>query len=150
MSREISNTDDIIDSRDVLARIEELESEREALVDAFTESAIEDNETDAAMILAARHAQAALAEWDSSDEGKELSSLRAFADEGNGEWKHGETLVRESYFKEYAQELADDIGAIPKDATWPMTCIDWDQAARELRYDYTGADFDGVTYYYRA
>ena len=48
------------------------------------------------------------------------------------------------------EELADDIGAIPRDVAWPYTCIDWERAARELQYDYTGADFDGVTYYYRA
>ena len=36
-----------------------------------------------------------------------------------------------------------------KDA-WPYTCIDWEQAARELRYDYTSVDFDDVTYWIRS
>lgn len=47
-------------------------------------------------------------------------------------------------------QLAEDVGAIPDNLKWPCTCIDWDQAARELKYDYTSADFDGVTYYYRS
>jgi hypothetical protein len=30
-----------------------------------------------------------------------------------------------------------------------MSCIDWDQAARELQVDYFDVDFDGVTYWIR-
>ena len=87
----------------------------------------------------------------------ELSDLRKLLSElegtgGDKEWR-GEwyplTLIRNSYFKEYAQELAEDIGAVDSNATWPNNCIDWDYAARELRYDYTGIDVDGVTYWTR-
>jgi hypothetical protein len=46
-------------------------------------------------------------------------------------------------------QLAEDIGAINGDATWPNNCIDWDQAAKELRMDYTAVDFDGITYWIR-
>ena len=79
-------------------------------------------------------------------------TIRALADqcEDGGDWRHGETLIRESYFETYAQELADDIGAIPKDARWPCTCIDWEQAARVLRMGYTEVDYDGVAYLMRA
>ena len=35
MARTISNSEDVIDSRDVIARIEELESERQDLVEAI-------------------------------------------------------------------------------------------------------------------
>jgi antirestriction protein len=35
-----------------------------------------------------------------------------------------------------AQELAESIGAIDENASWPMSCIDWEHAARELMYDY--------------
>lgn len=45
--------------------------------------------------------------------------------------------------------LAEDIGAIPSEYTWPASCIDWDQASRELQMDYTAVDFDGVTYWVR-
>lgn len=33
---------------------------------------------------------------------------------------------------DYAQELAEDIGAISRDAQWPLYCIDWERAWREL------------------
>ena len=59
-------------------------------------------------------------------------------------------LIDENDFEEYAQVLADDIGRIPKDAGWPQTCIDWEWAAKELKYDYSSVDFRGTTYLYRA
>ena len=141
---DISNTDDIIGSRDVIARIEELTDELE------TARADQGGETES------------FEEWlaavlrDSAepfhDEARELASLKTLAEEASGyaaDWQHGETLIRDSYFKDYAQQLADDIGAIDRNASWPCNCIDWDQAARELRMDYTAVDFDGVTYWIR-
>jgi antirestriction protein len=41
--------------------------------------------------------------------------------------------------RDYAEELAEDIGAIDHDAGWPMNCIDWDRATRELSMDYSEA-----------
>jgi hypothetical protein len=127
---EISNSDDTIDVRDVIARVEELESELESTEDS---------------------------EGGDSLERQELATLTELLDElrGNGgdeQWKgdwYPITLVRESYFEDYAQELADDIGAINSDATWPNNCIDWERAARELQMDYASCEFDGVTYWYR-
>jgi len=173
MANTISNFDDVIDSRDVIARIEELEGEREALQDNFdeAESAFDDAESDledcddtshgyrdcleTALELAetARdEALEALQDWDNGSDADELRILKALADEASGyaaDWQYGETLIRDSYFRDYAMELADDIGAVPRDLAWPATCIDWDQAALELQYDYTAVDFDGVTYWVR-
>jgi len=140
--REISNNEDVIDSRDVIARIEELEGERECLVEDLTEQA---NTPDA------QSAVDALSEWD-EENGAELKALKSLADEAAGyasDWQYGETLIRDSYFEDYAQQLAEDIGAIDKAASWPNTCIDWKQAARELQQDYTQVDFDGVAYWVR-
>ena len=114
-----TNNDDVIDSRDVIAAIAELTDELDAG---------EDIDTD------------------------ELDALRALADQGEDceDWQYGATLIRDSYFKDYAIELAEDIGAIGTETErWPFTCIDWDQAARELRMDYTSVEFDGVTYWVR-
>ncbi|WP_028192299.1 antirestriction protein ArdA [Salinispora pacifica] len=36
---------------------------------------------------------------------------------------------------EYAQDLADDLGVLDADATWPCNYIDWDRAARDLFID---------------
>lgn len=97
---------------------------------------------------------AAHAQWraDNPDEAEELTALEALADEAEGccDWQHGETLVRDSYFQEYAQELAESCGMVPDNLTWPCNCIDWEHAARELRYDYTSVEFNGVTYWVRS
>ncbi len=70
---------------------------------------------------------------------------------GFGDWEYGATFIRDDYFEEYAQELAEDCGDIPKagSSEWPFYCIDWKWAARELQYDYTTAEFLGVTYWAR-
>lgn len=173
MAQEIDNTQDIMDSRDVIARIEELESEFETLTEAVDEAREELQEAEEELneALAQEHidvsselerrddaknsleiAESNLADcWD-EDVANELKILKAFADEaeGYGDWDHGETLIHEDYFTEYAQELAEDCCDIPRDLKWPFTCIDWEQAAEELKQDYTTAEFDGVTYYLRA
>lgn len=130
-TKEITNSDDVIDVRDVIARVEELES-------------IEGIEDDIN----------GLAE---SDEATELVMLRELLGEleGNGgdeEWRgswYPVTLIRESYTEDYAREMAEDCGMINKDATWPNNYIDWERATEEFLTDYTSTEFDGVTYYYR-
>jgi hypothetical protein len=47
--------------------------------------------------------------------------------------------------EEFAEQLAEDLGYINNDVSWPYTCIDWEQAARELMYDY----FESNGYYFR-
>ena len=123
---------DIIDVRDIIARVEELEDEMLGeLPDGTT--------------------------WTGTEQDEELQALRAILAElqgmgGDEQWRgdwYPLTLIRDSHFRDYAEELADDIGAIPKDAQWPTNCIDWERAARELRMDYSSVDIDGVTYWTR-
>ena len=147
--------DDIIDSRDVIARIEELEAERDALDETVEEMDADYNRAsygeDGTEHDALIQARKALKEWD-DDNDAELAALQALADEASGyaaDWHYGEALIRDSYFRDYAMQLAEDIGAIDSNASWPNTCIDWDQAARELQMDYSAVDFDGVTYWIR-
>lgn len=157
MSRsEITNSDDIIDSRDVIVRIAELRETRRELDEAADEAnamlqeAPEEHQK--ATLNMAMDAQCALEEFDLSDDALELTALEALASAAEGyakDWSYGATLVRDSYFKEYAQDMAEDIGAVDSSASWPHNCIDWDRAARELRMDYTAVDFDGVTYWVR-
>lgn len=129
---------DVIDSRDVIARIKELEAER----DAFTPEGGIDEEPESDTT------------WKDAnpDDAEELRILLALAEEAEDyadDWEHGETLIRDSYFQTYAQELAEDCGMLENATAWPLTCIDWEQAARELQYDYSSIEFDGVTYWIR-
>lgn len=93
----------------------------------------------------------------SEEEKAELTAISSFLDDvrGNGgdeQWNgawYPVTFIRDSHFKDYAEELAEDVGAISKDAQWPLSFIDWDAAANALKQDYSTVDIDGTTYWYR-
>lgn len=121
--KEITKYDDIIDVRDVIARVEELED-------------IEDRDEDEAAEFALLTGL--------------LEEMKGYGgdEQWRGDW-YPITLIRDSYFEDYAQELAEDIGAISSDMQWPLGCIDWERAARELQMDYSSVEFEDVTYWYR-
>lgn len=128
----ISNTDDVIDSRDVIERIEELEAER----DSYNEQPDCD---DVAW------------EMKNPEDAEELEALKAFAEEAEGyapDWRYGAALVRDSYFEDYARELLEDCGDIPRNLPHYIE-IDWEATARNIQVDYTAVDFDGVSYWVR-
>lgn len=204
MAQEITNFDDVIDSRQIIERMEELESELQDAFDLVSkerfleleeeleEALVDQHEEDGEMPKEAPTLEefinltAADPEHLWHHEAKELLALKAgttfddleayvldasqrpchfmyaeateylalkgLADDadGCGDWKYGATLIRETHFKDYAQQLAEDIGAVNKDQSWPNNCIDWDQAARELEMDYTSVAFDGVEYLIRS
>ena len=155
MARSIDNADDIIDSRDVIARIEELQEQAQDALEAAAEKHFGCSYGDLSEGQAAEcqaYLGGMLGALD-DDEQEELRALLALAAQCEGsvsDWEHGAGLIRDSYFRTYAKELADDIGAINSDATWPNNCIDWERAARELQVDYTCVDFDGITYWVRS
>lgn len=129
MSNTISNTDDMIDSRDIVERFEELEAEREAL-------AGESNDEDRK-------------EWD-EENGEELKTLRNLIEQIDGyagdNASDGVGLIRDSYFNAAMDELLEDIGDIPKDLPSYLTItVDY----KALQMDYTSCEFDGVTYWFR-
>ena len=150
--------DNIIDSRDVITRIEELEGDLNDLKQAVEDAKenvrswegdeeradeLEDAKTEL------KEAEAALEEWYDKDEYDALKELEnEFS--GNGDWDHGETLILDSHFEDYARDLAEDICDMKKCDQWPFSCIDWEQAANELKHDYMSADADGYTYWMRA
>jgi hypothetical protein len=137
----LDNTNEVIDSRDVIARIEELENEQSDLVQQLSDGEI----TEADMIA-----------FD-EDKGRELDALRELAAEAESspDWIHGEQLIRASYFVQYITELIDDCYDLPKELTsgdWPYRhiTIDFEAAAKEAEQDYNSVDFDGVEYLIRA
>jgi hypothetical protein len=117
--REITNSDDIIDSRDVIERIQELE--------------------------------ASLAYEYDEDESAELTPLHALQEKAEcaEDWQYGATLIRDSYFTEYARQYAEDLGYTGNKIGWPFDYIDWDEAATALLQNYNSVDFDGVEYWVR-
>lgn len=128
---------DVIDVRDIIARVLELRDER----DEYNEKM---GSPDA---------------WDSVPDGEPeelgmlegiLSELAGYGgdEEFEGDW-YPLGLVADSYFQEYAQDLAEDCGMVDTSASWPMNCIDWEQAARELQMDYSYILIHDSTYWYR-
>ena len=85
------------------------------------------------------------------EEQEELDNLVNLKEEveADGEWDFGITFIPEEEFEDYAREFAEDVGAISNDAQWPATCIDWEQATKELEQDFTQIEYDGTTYLYR-
>lgn len=122
----IDNNEDMIDSRDIIARIDYL---------AFLDDGHDDDETPEQFQDL----------W--QDELAELKLLRKLAEDGEelSDWQDGAALIRESYFEVYAQVLAEDLGEV-RPTGWPYKHIDWEAAAASLRQDYREVDFDGVTY----
>lgn len=127
---EITNTADVIDVRDVIARVE------------YLEGIVPDSDNDAGETNEAHEELAMLTEL--------LDDLRSNG--GDEQWKgdwYPITMIRDSYFVDYAQELAEDIGAINQAGAWPNDCIDWDKAAEQLQHEYSTVTFGGVDYWYR-
>jgi hypothetical protein len=89
-----------------------------------------------------------LLEWDSSD-GERIKKIRDLKDEAYG-WEDGVTFIKDSYFEEFAWDEAKNIGAFnARENSWPYSCIDWERAAEQLKYDYSSVKFDGLTYWYK-
>lgn len=141
----------IIDTRDLNKRLEELEDEFEGLTDdkIYAQQALdecEDEEEQEDLTDALNEATAALEDWEEENL-EELNELLQLADE-IPEWRHGETLINDDYFVEYAIDFAGDLcGAQLQN--WPFDCIDWDRAADALKMDYSSCEYQGNTYWFR-
>lgn len=130
-TQQVDNSQDVLDSRDVVERVEELRDELDHEGEDLSGATL----------------------YDEDEERAELATLEALLEQlswaGSDRPEDGLTLVRDSFFQEYAMELADDLGVLPAEYAWPTSCIDWVQAARELQMDYTPVEFAGVTYWVR-
>lgn len=142
-TEEISNSEDVIDSRTIIERIEYLQGLRE---DFQSDNDLSEYAGEG------MNEEEKWSEWEESDEGIELAALEELAaDAGNAEdWQYGVTLIRDSYFQEYAEELVKDIGDLPSNLPWYIESnIDWKGVAEDIQQDYFNVDFDGVTYWVR-
>ncbi len=135
---DFNNSSEVIDSREIIERIEEIETEIEDI-----ETEIKKNDADAPDGYIMN--DAVLDELNS-----ELEILKEIIDEVGTEATFGVTLIHESYFEAFAEGFASDIGAINSDQNWPMNCIDWKEAADELKMGYSEVDYDGETFYFQS
>ena len=166
MNTGINPGDSHIDSRDVISRIAELESEIEdcdSSISNLDEVIVEMNE----ILEAAEEVgdvDIAQTKWDEkiqdrddeNNERKELQDelnlLQSLADEceGYGDWDNGEDLILDSDFEEYAQDLAEDCYDMSNASSWPFCHIDWEAAADALKMDYMEVTFGDSSYQMRA
>lgn len=124
----IDEYQDVLDTRDILERISDLETD---LVDQAADTP---------------------GRADTEDELRELTALIDEIRDYSGDTpEHGVQLIRYSYFADYAKDLYLDCweDADEKISRWPFRHIDWDAAAAELRIDYTEVTFRGVEYFHR-
>lgn len=114
----------LIDVRDIIERVEELEELQEA--GEYTETP-----------------------------DCELQHLRAILEDLNGsggdeQWRgdwYPVTLIRESYFTEYAADLVCscyNLQELPH-----FVHVDWEATAREVKMDYSEIQINGVSFFYR-
>lgn len=133
-----------LDTRDLIARIEELRSDRDGWVLGAPDGSETPNPEG----------------WadDEPDDAAELATLESFMDEmkgygGDEQWEgdwYPVTLIREDVFQEYAEEMADDLhGKEMRDLSWPFQFIDWEAAANALRVAYGSATYGSTEYLYR-
>lgn len=119
--------DSVIDSRDIIARLEELQEELDEL-----------------------ESPEAVQEWHDDNDDEYLPLVKLAEEcEGYGDWEHGETLIHRSIFQEYCIGMIQDIGDMPKDIPSYIE-IDWDKTVANLEADYMSVDFDGHEYLMRA
>lgn len=119
----MTNNDDIIDVRAVIERVEETEA---------TVGKLPDDEREEHKLLSAL-----------------LEDLKGNG--GDHQWRgdwYPVTLIRDSYFVRYTEELLTECGELP-DTLPHYVAVDWDKTAKNIQVDYATVDFDGVTYWFR-
>ena len=116
---------DVIDVRDIIARVEEIKHEE----------------------WAGRATETLYVER--LDLQNILQDLKGYGgdEQYEGDW-YPVTLIRESYFTEYTRELLADCDILPPKIPDYIE-IDWHATARNIQVDYSSVEIDGATYWYR-
>lgn len=147
MNNPINNT--TFDSRDLVEYRDELEQE---IIDAYNERMQENDEEweDIDSVDDITDDDFA-SEWE--EQIQELEEINSFISqlEDYGDFEHGEQIIHEDYFTEYAEEFVKELGYLPDNFPyWIENHIDWEGVADDLKADYTEAEYQGDTYYMRA
>lgn len=119
-----NGSDDVMDSRDIIERYDEL---------AGLETRTDDELAEMTALEALRKQGEDCADW---DYGETLIRDDYF----------------EEYTRELVADCYPEVSKVIEASSWPMMCLkmDWDSAARVLKMDYTSIEFCGVTYWIRS
>jgi hypothetical protein len=129
----------MLDVRDLIEQYEALETE---LMSSYLEHATNEQSFN---------------EWlATTEDNEELKELAIILDElkgsgGDEQWRgdwYPITLIADSYFVDYCQELVSDIGDMPREIPSYIE-IDWEATANNIKVDYSEIEIDGDTYYFR-
>ena len=160
--------DDLIDSRDIITRYEELQDEYQSLLEDL-EAAKEDLDTfsnehenddpEDHIVESFQNLQEVLEDAQSALDGYDKSELDILTEvvsqgEQSPDWHYGEALIHEDYFTQYIEDLINDCYEMPKEintGNWPWNHMhmDWESAAEDAKQDYTTIEVEGKTYYIR-
>lgn len=143
---EIDGSEDVLDSRDIVARFELLEEEHQDLLERLEASTEADPDCG---IDGDNDEQQELDDWE-DEYLPELEGLRSLIDDCDGysDWKYGLSLINEDYFVEYCKDMLVDCGDLPRDIPWYIE-IDWEKTADNLKTDYGQVELFGNTFYVR-
>lgn len=136
---------DILDTRDLAERRDEL---KETIFESFIENFPEyKDDTDSFDDILFDEEE--IESWKDGfeDELKEIEEIDTIEDNCS-EFTYGETLIADFYFEDYCRDFCEEVGYISKD--FPSFIeIDWDATANNMRQDYTEAEYQGTTYFFR-
>lgn len=160
MADSIDSGAQVIDSREVIERIEELEGDLQSNYEDYEtayEEAEEAKQPVGPMPSFDQWVEMQLTGTTLVDEATEYLALKALAEqgEGYGDWASGEQLIREDYFTDCIEELIKDCYEMPKEmdsGNWPYRhmVMDYEAAAEEAKADYVSLDFAGQEFLMRA
>lgn len=133
----------LLDSRELVERRDELLEEK-GVADLEVDDDIDEDEANTEVLDAVGKLNGFTEEQ--QDELDELESVISEIGEDNADC--GVTLIPESEFVEYVDELLRDCGELPQDFPHYIV-IDWEATADNIKQDYSTLSFERVTYLYR-
>lgn len=86
-------------------------------------------------------------EWNEADREFVTMYLEIVKQDGYVDLDDDSYLILDDFFEEYAEELAYEIGAVNREAEWPNNHIDWQQAAEDLKQDFTSLKIGPYDYW---
>ena len=147
--------EEVLDSRDIIDRCQDLIRQHLNDYNSYLLDKAADEGDDGVMELEAEDAihDEDFMEWIKDQKDDEIQEMGVLIYlwrecEDFADWSYGEQLIRDDYFTDYARQLLEECGDIPKNIPWYIA-VDWEKTADNLKVDYTYIDFMGHQYWIR-